>query len=337
MISRGLRPMRDALLDAIWSSMSSDPRIFFVAADFGAPTLDRIREHYPDRFVNVGIAEQNLINISTGLALEGHVVFAYAIAPFITMRCYEQIRVNLALLSQIRPMNVNLIGVGAGCSYVVSGPTHQCFEDLTIIRALPNVEVFSPSDDIFAAALSSYCLSATKPKYLRLDAQVLPTITSLSNDSIDLSSGFRILRRGTRTCLIATGYMVHTALAVADSLTSGSENLGVVDMYNLTSFSNEALEAAIRGYDALVTLEEGFVGRGGLDALMFDFLARQSNTIPLLNIGIENTYHFELGNRNQIHERIGIGIETVKLKILSFTTAIATQTRVPQHTATTQQ
>jgi len=130
--------MRDAFLDRVWRVMAEDESIFFTCADFGSPVLDKIREQFPDRFVNVGIAEQNLINVSAGLAIEGYKVFAYAIAPFITMRCYEQIRVSLALLSVVRPMNVNLIGVGAGYSYVVSGPTHQCYEDITIMRALPN-------------------------------------------------------------------------------------------------------------------------------------------------------------------------------------------------------
>ena len=134
--------MRDALLERIWLSMRDDESIFFTCADFGSPVLDKIREQFPDRFINVGIAEQNLINVSAGLAIEGYKVFAYAIAPFITMRCYEQIRVSLALLSVVRPMNVNLIGVGAGYSYVVSGPTHQCYEDLTIMRALPNFRIF---------------------------------------------------------------------------------------------------------------------------------------------------------------------------------------------------
>ena len=129
--------MRDALLRRIHGAMEADQSIFFVSADFGSPVLDRIRADYPERFVNVGIAEQNLINVSAGLALEGYKVFAYAIAPFITMRCFEQIRVSLALLSEVRPMNVNLIGVGAGYSYVVSGPTHQCYEDITLMRGCP--------------------------------------------------------------------------------------------------------------------------------------------------------------------------------------------------------
>lgn len=97
--------MRDALLEKIWQTMSIDQKVFFTCADFGSPVLDKIRADFPDRFVNVGIAEQNLINVSAGLALEGYTVFAYAIAPFITMRCYEQTRVSLALLSEVRPID----------------------------------------------------------------------------------------------------------------------------------------------------------------------------------------------------------------------------------------
>ncbi len=98
--------MRDVFLEKLIFLMENNQKIFFVTADFGSPVLDKIREYFPDRFINVGIAEQNLINVSTGLALEGYTVYAYAIAPFITMRCYEQIRVNIAILSQVRPMNI---------------------------------------------------------------------------------------------------------------------------------------------------------------------------------------------------------------------------------------
>jgi transketolase len=206
--------MRDALLRRICEAMADDPKLFFVCADFGSPVLDSIREHFPERFINVGIAEQNLINVSAGLALEGYTVFAYAIAPFITMRCYEQIRVSLALLSQVRQLNVNLIGVGAGYSYVVSGPTHQCYEDLTLMRAMPNMAVYSPADHITAAALFDRCLALGGPKYLRLDAQVLPVL--YANAPPDMATGFQRLRDGQKLCLVATGYMVHTALKVAE-------------------------------------------------------------------------------------------------------------------------
>jgi transketolase len=301
--------MRDALLERIWQSMAQDNKIFFTCADFGSPVLDKIRADFPDRFVNVGIAEQNLINVSAGLALEGYTVFAYAIAPFITMRCYEQIRVSLALLSEVRPMNVNLIGVGAGYSYVVSGPTHQCYEDITLMRALPNFQVLSAADHVTAAMFFDTCVGTCGPKYLRLDAQVLPVI--YQNDLPNKSKGFHIHKRGDQICLVATGYMLHTALKVAAELAYEGFHVGVIDMFDLARFSKAELYDALNYYSAIVSLEEGFRGRGGLDAMLFEFNARRGHKWKMLNIGVEGAYQFELGTRTELHEKVGIGPQAV--------------------------
>ena len=308
--------MRDAFLDRVWRAMGEDDSIFFTCADFGSPVLDKIREQYPDRFANVGIAEQNLINISAGLAIEGYKVFAYAIAPFITMRCYEQIRVNLALLSVVRPMNVNLVGVGAGYSYVVSGPTHQCYEDLSIMRALPNVAIYSPADHIAAAALFDECVGHLGPKYLRLDAQVLPAL--YSDRTPDVRRGFEVHRACGEVCLVATGFMVHSALQVADRMTKTGIAVGVIDLFNITGFNEAELLAALRPYRSIVTMEEGFRGRGGLDAMLFNLAASRGIVAPILNIGVEGGYSFELGTRAELHEQVGIGVEAVFNNISGF-------------------
>lgn len=307
--------MRDAFLERIWVKMAQDPEIFFITADFGSPVLDKIRKDFPERFINVGIAEQNLINITSGLALEGFKVFAYAIAPFITMRCYEQLRVNLALLSEVRSMHVTLIGVGAGYSYVVSGPTHQCYEDLTLIRALPNFQLFSPADHISAAALFDQCYEKSGIKYLRLDAQVLPVI--YSDISPNINSGFHVHRIGKFTCLIATGYMLHTALKLADKLRDDGFEVGVIDLFNLTSFDNAFVEI-LAEYKNLISLEEGFSNRGGMDAIIFSFTKNLSLNHHILNLGVEPGYRFELGTRSELHEHVGIGFESARKKILQF-------------------
>lgn len=308
--------MRDVLLDKIWQAMGQNPAIFFVSADFGSPVLDRIRTDFPKRFVNVGIAEQNLINVSAGLALEGFTVFAYAIAPFITMRCYEQIRVSLALLSEVRTMNVNLIGVGAGYSYVVSGPTHQCYEDLTLMRALPNFRVLSPADHVSAGALFEHCSTQVGPKYLRFDAQVLPVV--YEDAPPDLKLGFHVHRHGECVCLLATGYMLHTALNVADALEASGYPIGVIDLVDITRFDEEKLAGELAGYQGLVSLEEGFRGRGGVDAMLFDFLARRELSLKLRNLGVAGGYRFELGTRIELHEQVGIGPNAVRRSVETF-------------------
>lgn len=308
--------MRDVLLERIWLAMAEDEKIFFTTADFGSPVLDKIRADFPERFVNVGIAEQNLINVSAGLALEGYTVFAYAIAPFITMRCYEQIRVSLALLSEVRPMNVNLIGVGAGYSYVVSGPTHQCYEDITLMRALPNIRVLSPADHVCAGALFDRCISTSGPKYLRFDAQALPVI--YNDVSPDLDLGFHVHESGEVVCLIATGYMLHTAFEVAKKLNADGYSVGIIDLFDISNFSADQLQAVIKSYSGIATLEEGFRGRGGVDAMLFEFIARRNLDIRMLNIGVEGAYHFELGSRVELHEQVGIGPEFVLHSLTTF-------------------
>ena len=308
--------MRDALLDRIWRAMADDHKIFFVCADFGSPVLDKIRADFPERFVNVGIAEQNLINVSAGLALEGYTVFAYAIASFITMRCYEQIRVSLALLSEVRPMNVNLIGVGAGYSYVVSGPTHQCYEDLTLMRALPNFRVLSPADHVSAGALFDRCVSTRGPKYLRFDAQVLPVL--YPNGAPDLDVGFHVHRRGKEVCLVATGYMLHTALQVAETIAATGNSVGVVDLFDISNFAADQFQDVLVSYPGIVTLEEGFRGRGGVDSMLFEYIARRGLAARMLNIGVEGAYRFELDSRAELHEQVGIGPESVLRDVTAF-------------------
>jgi transketolase len=308
--------MRDAFLERIWHAMAHDSKIFFVTADFGSPVLDKIRADFPARFVNVGIAEQNLINVSAGLALEGYTVFAYAIAPFITMRCYEQIRVSLALLSEVRAMNVNLIGVGAGYSYVVSGPTHQCYEDISLMRALPNFQVLSPSDHVTAAALFETCHNNKGPKYLRFDAQVLPVIYETAPPA--LSKGFHVHKGGEAICFVATGYMLHTAIKASVELASEGIHVGLIDLFDLARFSAVELQEVLENYSGVVSLEEGFRGRGGVDSMLFEFISRRNLSLKMLNIGVEGAYHFELGSRTELHEKVGIGPQVVVESVRAF-------------------
>ena len=305
--------MRDALLERIWQAMEKNKKIMLVCADFGSPVLDKIRSDHPRQFVNVGIAEQNLINVSAGLALEGYTVFAYAIAAFITMRCYEQIRVNLALLSEVRPINVNLIGVGAGYSYVVSGPTHQCYEDISLMRAMPNIRVLSPSDHITSADLMDVCMNKMGPKYLRLDAQPLPRIYKCAKNAVE--QGFQTHRDGDAVCLIATGYMLHTALQVSDKFKQQNINIGVIDLIDLYGFNSQKLLIEFRRYKKLISLEEAFKGRGGMDALLFNLLIEGKNCPQLVNIGVEGTYRFELGTRLELHELVGISPKAVEARV----------------------
>jgi len=303
-------PMRDALLSKIHERMATRDDIFFVTADFGSPVLDKIRKDYPGRYVNVGIAEQNLINVSAGLAIEGFVVYAYAIAPFLTMRAYEQIRNNLVLLSSAREMNVNLIGVGAGLSYGISGPTHHCLEDIAAMRIFPGMTVCSVADHVAAAAFADFSLETHGCKYVRLDAKVLPCLHT-TESVIDFEKGFSCLRKGERACFVATGYMTHTALAACETLRQEGVACGVIDMLNLSTCDTAALAWVLRGYSAVVVAEEGFAGCGGLDSLVYRVLSESGNAASVRTCSFERGYATDLGSREELHDRHGLGLRAL--------------------------
>jgi len=315
--------MRDVLIAEVGRRMAVDPNIFFVSADVGAPALDQIRADHKDRFINVGVAEQNMINVAAGLAMEGFTVFTYSIATFY-LRALEQLRINVALPNQLRPMNVNLLALGAGISYDVSGPTHHCLEDLSVMRAMPNLLTFSPSDWTMAEALAQYALDNPRPKYFRLDGKVFPTLYAAAAD-VDFGRGFTVLRPGRSICLVATGMMVHRALAIAEAF--GPDAVGVVDLFKLNEFEAAALARTLRPFETVITLEEGFIGRGGLDALVALLIADERLPARLRRFGMPNTFEFTPGERLALHEMNGFGEPQIAAAIRE---ALAGSARPPQ-------
>lgn len=305
-----IKTMRDALIDNIYKKMRHNKRIFFLTADMGAPSLDKLRRDFKDRFINVGIAEQNLINVATGLALEEFIVYAYAIAGFLTMRAYEQIRTNLALLSQQKPMNVNLVGVGAGISYDMSGPSHHCLEDIAIIRTLPNIILCSPCDWVTAEKFIDFSIDVKKPKYIRLDSKPLPRIYE-KESTFNWHQGFCELIRGSDVCLVSTGYATHKALAIVKSLQANGSAVGLIDVFMLKPINEDTLFDLLRRYKAIVTIEEGFVNKGGLDSLISNLLSDRNVNIKLKRLGFADNYVFPSGDREFLYELNGLGQEEI--------------------------
>lgn len=296
-----LKTMRDVFIEEISRRMRANGDIFFLSADFGSPKLDGLKKEFKDRFINVGIAEQNLINVATGLALEGFTVYAYAIAPFLTMRAYEQIRVNLSLSSQLKEINVNLIGVGAGLSYDVSGPTHHCLEDIAIMSVLPDIDVFSPSDWVSARAFIDHSIKVRKSKYIRLDGKPLPQIYNSASD-INISAGFCELKKGKRLCLVSTGIMTQKALKIAEMTGINRADIGIVDIFMIKNFNERSLANILNKYESVITLEEGFINSGGLDSRILHLINKRGLSVIFKNIGFSQRYVFDVGDRDYLHE-----------------------------------
>ena len=305
-MSNEKRTMRDSFLEELYLRMKKDKNIFFLSVDFGAPKLDDIRRSFPDRFINVGIAEQNLVNVATGLALEGFSVYAFGISTFLSMRAFEQIRIDLALQAQIKTLNVNLIGVGAGLSYGVSGPTHHCLEDLALMRILPNVAIFSPCDWTTAKDFVDYSLKNKTPKYLRFDSK--PCAPLVDARRVEISAGFREIKKGEDLCVVSTGHMSHLALLAADYLAEDGINIGLIDMFLLRPFDEAGLIKILRRYKNVITTHEGFLNKGGLDTVVTSLCASQDKNINLRHFGFNDHYIFEIGSRDYLHKKHKISV-----------------------------
>src|SRR5260370_11492292 len=184
------------------------------------------------------------------------------------------------------------------------------------MRALPNFQVMSPADHRTAGVLFGSCVAELVIKYLRLHAQVLPVV--YTDIATNIADGFHVHRREGAICMVATGYMLHTAFTVAERLLANGVRVGIIDLFDLARFSAEKLREELAQYETVVSMEEGFAGRGGLDALLYNFIGHNALDCKLLNIGVEGGYRFELGTRAELHEQVGIGPDVVTRRILDF-------------------
>lgn len=300
--------MRDAFFDALYPFFKKDRNAVLVTADNGAPSLDKFSENLPGQFLNVGIAEQQMVGLAAGLALEGKKVYTYAIAPFVTLRCIEQNKLDMCAMN----LPIVNLGVGAGYAYDIMGPSHHTVEDISVMRVFPNLEIYSPSDSITAAALAELSFKNPSPQYIRFDRSGLKEIHK--NTSPDFLKGMLSVQTGGDVCLLATGIMVHQALETAKQLKSKNISAGVVDIFQLKPLNIKNLLELIRPYKKIVTLEEHFL-TGGLGSLIAETFADHSISAPLLRLGQGDHFVFTYGGREAIWEKYGLDAASITAKI----------------------
>lgn len=302
--------MRDAFIRELYSRAIVNPNILFISNEQGAISLDKFREDLPKQFINAGVSEQNIISVAAGLALGGKKVFVYSIASFITLRCYEQIKLDLCSMN----LPVTIVGVGTCYSYSADGPTHHATEDISIMRALPNMQIYCPPDSNLAAGLVDISLHSSSPIYIRLDREKLPI---LYNQKDDFSSGFSVLREGDDACIISTGVMVHRALEVADELRKKSIKAKVIDVYRLKSLNSDVINETIRKTKKIITLEEHTIN-GGLGSIIAELLVDFDTRIPLKRLAIEDKSLYCYGVRDNLHRERKLDKESILKLIMEW-------------------
>jgi transketolase len=294
--------MRSAFMRALIDSAKDDPAIYLVVGDLGFSVVEPFVEKFPDRFVNVGVAEQNMSGIAAGLALCGKIVFTYSIANFPSLRCLEQIRNDICY----HRANVKVVSVGGGLGYASLGITHHATEDLAIFRALPNMVVVAPGDPIEASEATRAVIEQPGPCYLRLGKSGEPVVHT---DRVEFRLGKAIrVRNGRDLCIIATGGILVNCVKAADQLSRLGLETRVLSMHTIKPLDIDAILQAAYETAALVTVEEHSV-IGGLGSAVAEILAESDlPRVPFRRIGLPAEFTPQVGSQEYLRDYYSLSI-----------------------------
>jgi transketolase len=248
--------MRTAFINELILQARENPNIFLVVGDLGFSVVEPFAEEFPDRYLNAGVAEQNMTAVAAGLASEGYHVFTYSIANFPTLRCFEQIRNDICYHN----LPVTVVAVGGGVAYGNLGYSHHAVQDIAVLRTLPNMAVFSPADPDEAAGCLRLALQRAKPSYLRLGKAGETKLHAPG----DLSQGPLLVRPGSSSvAFAATGSVLKPALAAAEILSGRGLETAVYSCPVLSVEAREQFKRLWRHQKIISVEEHGFAGGFG--------------------------------------------------------------------------
>lgn len=296
--------MRNTFIETLVECAEQDDRIVLLTADLGYSVVEKFAERFPNRFYNVGIAEQNGVSMAAGLSLAGKVVYFYSIIPFATMRCFEQIRVDVAYLNT----NVRLVGVGAGLGYGPAGATHHAYEDIAIMRALPGMAVICPGDPIETRALTRTSVNHQGPMYLRLgkggEAKVHSKEMSLAvGEMIELS-------HGTDFTLFTTSNMLETGSQVVNELAGLGISGRLISVPTVKPLNVGKVDELVRTGAPIFTLEEHSL-IGGLGSALAEVLAETGKSIGFKRFALRDEYTHLVGSQGYLRKHFKLDVKSV--------------------------
>jgi transketolase len=291
--------------------MKKDPNIYLLTADLGWWVLDTLLRDLPEQCINVGIAEQNMIGIAAWLALEWKKVFCYSITPFVIMRPYEQIRVDICSHN----LDVTLIGVWWGFAYGALGNTHYGIEDINLMRGLPNMRVFCPADKLEMELGFEHLLKSKWPVYIRLNRWWEENIhtdisTSKIEEWIQMNSGKDIL-------LLSTGRIGCVNKEVSSQLIANGYSVTSVSIPYIKPINQNYIVSLINSHSSIFTLEEHTI-IWGLWSSVAEILAEAWIAKKFMRIGINDTFFYIAGDQEYMRKLAGIDAESVYNKIINF-------------------
>ena len=272
--------------------------------------LDRFRKLNPIQYVELGISEQNMIGVATGLSSENFNVVTTTFAPFQTIRCCEQIKINLGYMKH----KVTLVGLASGLALGNLGYTHCCIEDIGILRSIPNLVIMSPADSLETVKCLQESLKSDKSVYIRL--------TGVSNNPIIYNKDYELkigkslkLLDGKDLTIFSNGRMVYNSLKAAEKLKKEGIFASVINMHTIKPIDTDAIKIASKN-KLIVTVEEHNI-IGGLGSAISEYLSKKNKNIKFHSFGIDDKY-IKSGSYNYLLKEYGLDNETIKQKIINI-------------------
>lgn len=307
--------MRNAFASQLELLAASDDRIVLLSGDIGNRMFDKFKAQFPDRFYNCGIAEQSMISMAAGLAMCGLRPIAYTIAPFITARCLEQIRVDLCYHHQ----SVILAGVGAGLGYAELGATHHSCEDIAMLRSLPGMTVVCPGDAIEVRAAMTGLLKLDGPSYLRLGKKGEPVIHPAIPDDFAIGKA-HVLRQGEDICLLSTGNILPVVCEAADLLQQRGIHARVVSYHTVKPLDDAILQECFDDFAIVATIEEHSL-IGGFGSAVAEWLVDgpmlDSGCARLIRIGTPDAFPHLAGDQSHARAEFGLTAQAIAHRLWS--------------------
>jgi transketolase len=298
------QPMRDVFGDALLELCRQNPKVVVLDGDLSSTTRAKyVRETFPERFFNIGIAESNLVGIAAGLAACGLIPFTTSLASFLLANGYDQLRVSVAIAG----VNVKVVGSHGGITLGKDGPTAMCIEDLSLVGGLPTFVILVPGDPVSMHKAVQAAAGYVGPVYLRSSRVAMPHIYPEGDCPFQIGKA-NLVREGRDLTIIACGIMLAAALDAAALLAHEGIQARVLDMHTLRPMDVEAIAAAARETGAIVTAEEHLL-HGGMGSNIAQVVA-QTHPVPMRFVGLADTYT-DSGDPYDLLEKYGMTAQDI--------------------------
>lgn len=301
--------MRNAFADEMTRLAATDPRVVMLSGDIGNRLFDKFKAAAPDRFMNCGVAEANMIGVAAGMAMSGLRPVAYTITPFVTTRCLEQIRVDVCYHN----VPVTIVGVGSGLGYASLGATHHSCEDIAFLRALPNMTVLCPGDAHEVRGALRAALAHGGPVYIRIGKKGEPLVHA-DVPPFAIGKGI-VLGEGETACLLSTGTLLPVAAAAAETLRNAGISTRLVSLHTVKPLDRTLLGDAFARFRVVATVEEHSL-IGGLGGAVAEWLADAGpQRARLCRFGTRDEFLHSAGEMDYARERFGLTATDIATRV----------------------